>query len=122
MILVDTSNWNDHLRRGDEHLKQLLAQNRALSHPFVQGEMALGNLRNRDQVLEAMSSLPQATVAENEEVLHFISSRQIDGMGIGYVDAHLLASVQLTAGASLWTRDKRLAGVAAKLSLASGQA
>ena len=122
MILVDTSIWIDHLRKSDDKLKHLLAQNRILSHPFVVGELAMGNLRKRELVLGAMRDLPQSAVAEHEEVLHFVSTRKLSGLGIGYVDAHLLAAVQLTPGASLWTRDKQLAGVAAQYSLAYNQA
>ena len=122
MILVDTSIWIDHLRKGDAELTTLLAHNLVLSHPFVMGELAMGNLQARETILDALRDLPQAVVAEDQEVLHFVSSRKLSGLGIGYVDAHLLAAVQLTAGASLWTRDRRLGDVAARLSLANGQA
>ena len=118
MILVDTSVWIDHLRVSDEALAALLDTGVALAHPFVIGELALGNLRRREIVLNALSDLPRASVATDQEVLHFIDRHALFGRGVGYVDAHLLAAVQLTAGAALWTKDKQLHGVAAKLGLA----
>ena len=118
MILVDTSVWVDHLRRDDKRLAGLLDTGGILSHTFVIGELALGDLRQRDLVLATLQDLPQASVATDREVLHFIGRHALFGLGIGYVDAHLLASVRLTAGATLWTRDKRLLGVAERLGLA----
>jgi predicted nucleic acid-binding protein len=89
-----------------------------LAHPFVIGELALGNLRQRDIVLRALSDLSTASVATDTEVLHFIDQHALFGRGIGYVDAHLLAAVQLTPGARLWTNDRRLHAVAVQLELA----
>jgi predicted nucleic acid-binding protein len=89
-----------------------------LLHPFVIGELALGHLCLRRIVLKALLDLPQATVATDEEALHFIDSNGLFGRGIGYVDAHLLAAIRLTPGSSLWTNDKRLQAVAADLGLA----
>ena len=119
MLLVDTSVWIDHLRKGDDDLARMLGGNRVLSHPLIVGELAIGNLKEREVVLQALQDLPQAAVAEAEEVLHLISARKLFGLGLSYVDAHLLAAVQLTPGASLWTRDKRLAKAATDLSLAT---
>ncbi len=118
MILVDTSIWIDHLRQCDEHLSALLNQGQVLAHPFVMGELALGNLQNRDAILAALQGLPQTPVAMDGEVLGFIQENTLYGMGIGYIDAHLLAAVRLAPGATLWTRDKRLLAVAIKLGLA----
>lgn len=112
MILVDTSVWIDHLRSGDEALVALLNESRVLMHPFVLGELACGNLRNRDEVLGLLKDLPRATVASDEEVLFFIERHALMGRGIGYVDAHLLAAVALAGVARLWTRDRRLRAVA----------
>jgi predicted nucleic acid-binding protein len=119
MILVDASVWIDHLRRGDDALRKLLERGQVLSHPFVIGELAMGSLRQREVVLGALQDLPKATMAQEDEALHFTSERTLFGLGIGYIDAHLLAAVQLTPDALLWTRDKRLHQIAAKLSLAS---
>ena len=115
MILADTSVWVDHLRAGDAALAGLLETGTVLGHPFVVGELALGQLRQRDVVLSALADLPQAVVATDDEVLGLITRHGLFGRGIGYVDAHLLAAVRLTAGATLWTRDKRLGGVAGAL-------
>lgn len=117
MILVDTSVWIDHLRHSDADLIERLNAGKVLAHRFVTGELALGNLQNRDMVISALQDLPQACVATDEEVMKFISQRKLFGIGIGYIDAHLLAAVQLSPGALLWTRDKRLLAASAQLGL-----
>ena len=119
MILVDTSVWVDHLRKGDQVLGRLLFAGRVLAHPFIVGELSLGVLRQREAVLGALMDLPQATIATVEEVFRFIEANGLPGSGIGYVDAHLLAATRLTPGAALWTRDKRLSEVAERLGLAA---
>ena len=119
MILVDTSVWVDHLRLGDATLEGLLESGRVLAHAFVIGELALGDLRQRDLVLDALHDLPQAVVATESEVLHFIAKHPLYGTGIGYIDAHLLAAVRLTADSCLWTRDKKLLDAANRLGLAA---
>ena len=83
MILIDTSVWVDHLRSGDARLSALLDSGGILGHPFVTGELALGNLRQRGLVLSALRELPQATVATDEEVLHFIDRRTLFGSASG---------------------------------------
>jgi predicted nucleic acid-binding protein len=118
VILVDTSVWVDHLRASDAVLVGLLDAGMVLTHPFVIGELALGNLGQRETVLSALSDLPRAIVATDAEVLHFIDRYTLFRRGVGYVDTHLLAAVQLTAGAKLWTCDKRLHGTALPLDLA----
>jgi predicted nucleic acid-binding protein len=117
MILVDTSVWVDHLRANEPMLASLLIQNRVLSHSFVRGELALGNLRQRETILSALDNLPQATLVFNDEVNYFIEKNALFGLGIGLVDAHLLASTQLMGNARLWTRDKRLQVAAVGLNL-----
>lgn len=112
MILVDTSVWIDHFRRGNSELVSALETEQVLTHPFVIGEIACGDLRKRREVLELLAALPAATVATDEETLHFIEERRLMGKGIGYIDAHLLASVALTEDARLWTLDKALLRVA----------
>ena len=119
MILVDTSVWIDHLRHADDVLTDLLDQEQVLMHPFIIGELALGHLRQRDAVLQALRDLRQATVAHDEEVLRTIEHERLFGIGLGYLDVHLLAAVRLTPEASLWTRDKRLLAAAERLSLAA---
>lgn len=117
MILVDTSIWIDHLRNGDEYLVTLLNESHVLIHPFIIGELACGNLSNRSEVLRLLRDLPHATIAADSEVLFFIEQHQLMGRGIGYIDAHLMASVALAESARLWTRDKRLITVCAELNL-----
>jgi len=117
MILVDTSIWIDHLRQRDERLSKLLNQGQVLAHPFVIGELALGSLQNRAAILGALQDLPQAPVATEGEVLSFIEQNTLYGLGIGYIDAHLLAAVRLSPGATLWTRDKRLLAAGTSLGL-----
>ncbi len=117
MILVDTSVWIDHLRSADTVLASLLEGGEVLTHPFVIGELAVGNLQPRPIVLHGLRRLPQAHVARHEEVLQFVDQEQLFGLGIGYIDAHLLASVRLTPDAGLWTRDRRLMAIAARLSM-----
>jgi len=118
MILVDTSVWIDHLRSGAENLATLLDRSQVLMHPFVLGELACGNLVNRDEVLGLLRDLPRSPVASDDEVLVFIEEQTLMGRGIGYIDAHLLAALALEGTARLWTRDKRLHAVASELSLA----
>lgn len=115
MILVDTSVWVDHLRRGDARLVALLESAAVLIHPFIVGEIACSSLSDRRTVLELLQDLPMTAVADPEEVLVFIDRHRLHGKGIGYVDVHLLASVALTRGAGLWTRDKRLRAAAQAL-------
>ncbi len=118
MILVDTSVWVDHLRRGVDELIRLLVGSLVLTHSYVVGEIACGNLHNRSEVLTLISDLPRIAVATDEEVLFFIEQHELMGRGIGYIDAHLLAAVSLAAPARLWTRDKRLATLAVERGLA----
>jgi predicted nucleic acid-binding protein len=118
VILVDTSVWIDHLRHGDSALASSLEAGEILIHPFVVGEIACGNLVNRQQVLALLQSLPGVPVASDAEALGFIEQRSLMGRGIGYIDVHLLASVALARDAMLWTRDKRLGAIAADLALA----
>ncbi len=117
MTLVDTSVWVDHLRAGEPTLADMLVAGRVMIHPFVLGEVALGNLAGRDLVLGLLADLPAVTVASDTEVLRFIAAGGLFGLGIGYVDAHLLAAARLTPGMTLWTRDRRLQAAAVSLGL-----
>lgn len=99
-------------------LAGLLRRDRILVHEFVIGELALGHLQQRETILELLTSLPAAAVATPAEVLHAIDRLGLSGLGIGYVDVHLLASTLLTPGTVLWTRDRRLHAAAARLSVA----
>ena len=118
MILVDTSVWIDHFRKGNGLLNSLLLNAAVLVHPFVIGELACGNLRNRNKILNLLGDLPASRVADDKEVLFFIEHNDLMGRGIGYVDAHLLASVSLSSPSRLWTVDRKLNDAAAGLGLA----
>lgn len=119
MILADSTVWVDHLRHGDPLLAGRLGNGLIFIHPFIIGEIALGSLRHRDRVLSAMRDLPAAVQAGDEEVRHFIEEVPLYSLGIGYVDAHLLAAARLTPGLRLWTRDRRLHETATRLGLAA---
>jgi len=108
MVLVDTSVWVSHLRNGNVGLEKLLNAGEVVCHPFVVGELACGNLKNRHEILTYLQSLPMSILAEDEEVLKFIENNHLMGMGLGYVDVHLIASALLT-DVPLWTFDKTLA-------------
>jgi len=112
MILVDTSVWIEHFRVGNGRLKSLLFDQQVLCHPFIVGELARGTLRRRDTILANLKALPEADLLEHEEVMSFLESQRLYGQGIGWVDAHLLASTLLT-GCAIWTFDKPLRRVAA---------
>lgn len=117
MILVDTSVWVDHLRRGDAALTERLHAGEVLTHPFVIGEISLGMLPQREETLTRLKELPSTIVANHEEVAALIERDHLFGVGIGYVDAHLLAAVRLTVDATFWTRDIRLRSVAELLGI-----
>ena len=118
MVLVDTSVWIQHFRKGERALADLLSDGLVLMHPFVAGELACGNLRNRSAILTDLRALPSATLALDAEVERLIEDRKLWGKGLGWVDAHLLASA-LLSHCAFWTLDKKLAAIAAKLGVAS---
>ena len=107
MILVDTSVWVEHLRSGTIGLETLLIDGQVICHPFIIGELACGNLKNRGEILALLQNLPMAVCAEDDEVLQFINDHQLRGKGLGYIDIHLLMS-SLLSRIPLWTLDKRL--------------
>ena len=117
MILADTSIWVDHPRRPDSEMIERLTARDVLIHPLVIGELACGTLPDR-AALERLDDLPQIVQATHDEVLLLIESHRFMGRGIGYVDAHLLASVIRDGSASLWTRDRRLAQISEELGVA----
>jgi predicted nucleic acid-binding protein len=118
MILVDTSVWVDHLRHGNRILVDALNNGQVLMHPFVLGEISLGQLKQRATILQAMGNLPMVQIATDGEVSHLVERHRLFGLGIGYIDAHLLTAVHLTTGSALWTQDKRLLTVSHKLGIA----
>lgn len=115
-MLVDTSVWVDHLRRGNAKLAERLERTEVWCHPFIIGELACGRLRNGETILSLLQALPRVPTADHDEVLAFIAAHRLMGAGIGWIDAHLLASTKL-AGTAIWSLDKRLADAAGKLGI-----
>ena len=118
MILVDTSVWIDHLRRHDGHLAALLERNDVAMHQMVLGELALGSLARRSEVLALLGNLSTITRVDDDEVLVFIERQKLWSRGLGLVDAHLLAAARVTPGTTLWTRDARLRSAASDFDFA----
>lgn len=114
MVLVDTCVWVEHFRRAEPGLRKLLAEPVVLMHPFVLGELACGNFKDRPALLAYLSALPRAKTATDEESLSLVERRKLWGRGIGWIDVHLLGSA-LLSGARLWTIDERLKRVAQEL-------
>jgi predicted nucleic acid-binding protein len=118
VILADTSIWIDHFRQSNAALQRLLDADEVLGHPFVVGELALGNLPRRDSLLQDLSDLPAAIAASHDEAMGLIADERLYGLGITYIDLHLLAATRLTPEARLWSRDRRLSALAARLGVA----
>ncbi len=116
MVLVDTSVWISHFRKGNAQLQALLMEGKAACQSFIIGELACGNLKNRQEILTLLEALPKTTQVEHEEVLYFIEQHSLMGKGLGYIDMQLLASTQLS-GVFLWTLDNNLKGAADELNL-----
>jgi predicted nucleic acid-binding protein len=115
VILVDTSVWADHFNRPEEHLVTLMQEGEVAMHPFVVGELAIGNLRDWERRIAQLQTLPSLSVVPHLDWLRFVRKHQLNGTGLGFVDAHLLAVAAATPGVELWTRDKRLASAAKAL-------
>lgn len=118
MILVDTSVWIQHLRKADARLRDLLERDLVATHPLVIGELAMGSLRSRDEFIGILSLLDTFPIARHDEVLTLVDTHGLSGKGLGWIDAHLLASV-LLGGGRLWTLDRRLRAAATQLRLAA---
>jgi predicted nucleic acid-binding protein len=117
MVLVDTSIWVNHLRRGKPHLRLLLEEAQVACHPFVIGELACGRLDPREEILTWLSALPAAEFAHHDEVLDLIERRDLAGRGMGLIDAHLVASA-LISHMPIWTADRRLAEISRAIGIA----
>ncbi len=116
MVLVDTSVWVSHLREGNTKFERLLNDGDVVCHPFIVGELACGNLKNRAEILSLLQALPMSIQAEHDEVIKFIENNQLMGKGLGYIDVHLLAAASLTE-VLIWTIDKKLDDVSQKMGL-----
>lgn len=117
MVLVDTSVWINYLHAGNSKLKTLLMETEVVSHPFIIGELACGNIKNRKEVFSLLDTLPSSMVVTNDEFLHFLEHHKLMGKGIGFVDIHLLASARISR-IPIWTEDKNLKKIAKQLNLA----
>lgn len=117
-MLVDSSVWIEHLRRGEQGLCALLDSGDVQTHPHVIGELACGNLNRRDAVLALLAELPAVPEVSNEEALCFLEEHRLNGQGLGWVDIHLLASARL-GRTDIWTFDKSLAAIARRLGVAA---
>jgi predicted nucleic acid-binding protein len=113
-MLVDTSVWVDHLAKGNPSLVGLLEAGEVETHPFVIGELTLGRLRRREKILGLLQALPSVPEAEHAEVMGLVEDRGLVGSGLGWVDAHLLASA-LIGGTRVWTLDRHLTTAASRL-------
>lgn len=120
MVLVDTSVWIDHFRKASRILSSLLEQEEVILHPFVLGELACGNLINRKEIIALLYALPVVTKANDDEVIFFIEHHALMGRGVGLIDMHLVASCHIDQ-CRLWTRDKRLKGVATEMGIEYSQ-
>ena len=116
MVLVDTSIWIDHFQKSDSNLKKLLLAAEVVNHPYVIGELACGNLSNRLEILSLLESLPKTIIARQEEILEFINKNKLYGLGVGYIDIHLIASTLLD-GLKIWSKDKSLISVAEQFNI-----
>jgi len=116
MILVDTSVWITHFRHGSRRLEKLLVDAEVICHPFIIGELACGNLKNRNEIISLLKSLPMAPTIEFDEFLFFVDRNQLMGKGVGFVDIHLLASAKLI-GVPLWTANQKLKSAIGELKL-----
>lgn len=119
-VLVDSSIWVGHFRKADTRLIGLLDTEQVLTHPFIVGELACGQMKHREEVIALLMALPSATKASDDEVLFLIEEQRLMGRGLGLIDVHLLASC-LTDRCQLWTADKALAAAASEMRVSVGQ-
>jgi hypothetical protein len=122
LILADTSIWIEHLRSGNQQMREHLSQGQIVIHPFIKAELSLRSLPERTTTLALLDSLPQVQVAQLGEVRLMIEKRRLYSLGIGLTDAHLIASVFINPPTLLWTRDKRLREAATALGIHVGRA
>ncbi len=118
-VLIDTSVWIDHFRRGNEALVNLIDLSLALIHPMIILEIACGTPPSpRIQTLNNITLLQSCNQASMSEVMEFIEREKLYGLGCGLVDMVLLASTLITPDTRLWTLDKRLAQLAGRFGAA----
>jgi predicted nucleic acid-binding protein len=121
LILADTSIWIDHLRSGNrprnKEMRKQLNEGQIVIHPSIVAELALGSLQERTRTLALLDLLPHVRVAQLSEVRRMIEARRLYSLGIGLIDAQLIASVFINPSTLLWTRDKRLRKAAESLGI-----
>ncbi len=116
MILVDTSVWMEHFRKGNAQLEEILDNGDVMCHPFIIGELACGNMKNRKEILSLMKALPMSCKASHDEILELIERRKLMGKGLGFIDMHLIASAFLS-NVYIWSFDKSLHKITAELKI-----
>jgi predicted nucleic acid-binding protein len=121
LVLADSSIWVAHFRRANRGLQSLLSADLVLCHPLVVIEIACGTPpAPRGRTLGDLKKLQQSVIATADETLALIETEQFQDSGCGAVDMSLLASVLLTPDAALWTIDRKLDALAARLDVAFG--
>jgi len=122
LILADTTIWIDYFRSGNKEMSKHLDQGHIVIHPLIIAELSLGSLQERLKTLELLDLLPQVRVAQLSEVRAMIEARRLYSLGIGLIDAHLIASVFINPSTLLWTRDKQLRKVGEVLGIHASMA
>jgi predicted nucleic acid-binding protein len=120
IVLVDTSIWIRFLANRAPYaaiLDALLSRDEVSGHEYVYGELLIGDKGGRTQLLAAYEQMHQAPVVPHADVVEFVRERRLHGRGIGWIDAHLLASA-LVGHLKLWTTDPRLMTIAKELRIA----
>ena len=119
IVLVDTSVWIRFLSNRAPYagvLDGLLSRDEVSGHDFVFGELLIGAMGGRKQLLADYERMYQAPVVPHADVVEFVRDRRLHGRGVGWIDAHLLASA-LVGHLKLWTTDPRLATLAKELGI-----
>lgn len=119
IVLVDTSVWIRFLSNRTPYateLDRLLKRDEVSGHAFVYGELLIGDVGGRRQLLNDYEQIHQAPLVPHGDVVEFVRARRLHGRGVGWIDAHLLASA-LVGRLRLWTTDARLAAIAAELGI-----
>jgi predicted nucleic acid-binding protein len=116
VILADTSVWIAHFRVDNPHLTSLGEKQQILRHDFIIGELACGNLPARQNFLTELWEYPPVTQASNQQAFEFLETHKLWGLGLGWIDLHLLTSAVISH-AQLWTLDRRLVDIAARFAI-----
>lgn len=104
-VIIDSSVWIDHLRKPNGVVRQLLEEGKALSHSWIIGELATGQIKNRHNFLGNLKLLTMVKEATVKETLDFLEAHQLYGRGLSFTDVHVVASA-LLSDVRILTRDK----------------